>query len=36
VPPGRAFGYAWAMYLRLARRYLEHGEFVPYEKRLEV
>lgn len=28
--------YCWAMYLRLARRYLEHGEFVPYEQRLEV
>jgi uncharacterized protein YndB with AHSA1/START domain len=28
--------YCWAMYLRLLRRYLEHGEFVPYEKRLEA
>lgn len=28
--------YCWAMYLRLLRRYLEHGEIVPYEKRLEV
>lgn len=28
--------YCWAMYLRLLRRYVEHGEFVPYEKRLEV
>jgi hypothetical protein len=28
--------YCWAMYLRVLRRYLEHGEFVPYEKRLEV
>jgi uncharacterized protein YndB with AHSA1/START domain len=28
--------YCWAMYLRLLRRYLEYGEFVPYEKRLEV
>ena len=26
----------WAMYLRLLRRNLEYGEFVPYEKRLEV
>lgn len=28
--------YCWAMYLRLARRYLEHAELVPYEQRLEV
>ena len=28
--------YCWAMYLRLLRRYLEYGEKVPYEKRLEV
>ena len=28
--------YCWAMYLRLLRHYLEHGEFVPYERRLEV
>jgi hypothetical protein len=28
--------YCWAMYLRVLRRYLEHGEFVPYQKRLEV
>jgi hypothetical protein len=28
--------YCWAMYLRLLRRYLEHGEIVPYERRLEV
>jgi hypothetical protein len=28
--------YCWAMYLRLLRRYLEAGELVPYEKRLEV
>jgi uncharacterized protein YndB with AHSA1/START domain len=28
--------YCWAMYLRLLRRYLEHGEFVPYEQRLDV
>ncbi len=26
----------WAMYLRVLRRYLEHGETVPYEKRLDV
>ncbi len=28
--------HCWAMYLRLLRRYLEAGEFVPYEHRLEV
>jgi uncharacterized protein YndB with AHSA1/START domain len=28
--------YCWAMYLRVLRRYLEHGERVPYEKRLDV
>jgi len=28
--------YCWAMYLRLLRRYLEYGEIVPYERRLEV
>jgi uncharacterized protein YndB with AHSA1/START domain len=28
--------YCWAMYLRLLRRYLEYGEVVPYETRLEV
>lgn len=28
--------YCWAMYLRILRRYLEHGEVVPYEKRLDV
>jgi uncharacterized protein YndB with AHSA1/START domain len=28
--------YCWAMYLRILRRYLEHGEEVPYEKRLDV
>ena len=26
----------WAMYLRVLRRYLEYGETVPYEKRLDV
>ncbi len=26
----------WANYLRLLRRYLEHGEFVPYEERSVV
>jgi len=28
--------YCWAMYLRLLRRYLEHGEIAPYERRLEA
>jgi uncharacterized protein YndB with AHSA1/START domain len=28
--------YCWAMYLRILKRYLEHGELVPYERRLEV
>jgi uncharacterized protein YndB with AHSA1/START domain len=26
----------WAMYLRILRRSLEHGESVPYEQRLDV
>lgn len=26
----------WAMYLRILRRFLEHGESVPYEDRLDV
>jgi uncharacterized protein YndB with AHSA1/START domain len=28
--------YCWPMYLRILRRHLEHGEFVPYERRLDV
>ena len=28
--------YCWAMYLRILKRYLEHGELVPYAKRLGV
>ena len=28
--------YCWAMYLRLMKRYVEYGEVVPYEDRLEV
>ncbi len=28
--------YCWAMYLRILRRGIEYGEFVPYEKRLDV
>lgn len=32
----RTSNHCWAMYLRILRRYLEHGESVPYEERLEV
>jgi len=28
--------FCWAMYLRLLRRYIETGEVVPYEKRLDA
>jgi uncharacterized protein YndB with AHSA1/START domain len=28
--------YCWAMYLRILRRYVEFGERVPYERRLDV
>jgi uncharacterized protein YndB with AHSA1/START domain len=28
--------YCWAMYLRLLKRYVEHGEMTPYEDRLDV
>jgi hypothetical protein len=28
--------YCWAMYLRVMRRYLEHGESVPYDQRLDI
>ena len=28
--------YCWAMYLRILKRYVEHGETVPYEQRLDV
>lgn len=28
--------YCWAMYLRILRRYIEHGEEVPYERRLDA
>jgi uncharacterized protein YndB with AHSA1/START domain len=28
--------HCWALYLRLLRRDLEHGEFVPYEQRLDA
>ena len=32
----RISSHCWAMYLRVLRRYLEHGERVPYEQRLDV
>jgi uncharacterized protein YndB with AHSA1/START domain len=28
--------FCWAMYLRILRRWLEHGETVDYERRLDV
>ncbi len=28
--------YCWAMYLRLLKRYVERGEVVPYENRLDA
>ena len=28
--------HCWALYLRILRRHLEHGESVPYEERLDV
>lgn len=28
--------YCWSMYLRLLKRYVERGEVVPYEDRLDV
>ena len=32
----RTTSYCWAMYLRILKRNLEHGETVPYERRLDV
>jgi len=32
----RISSFCWAMYLRVLKRHLEHGENVPYERRLEV
>lgn len=32
----RISNFCWAMYLRVMRRHLEHGETVPYEQRLDV
>jgi hypothetical protein len=28
--------YCWAMYLRLLKRYVEHGEVAPYKDRLDA
>lgn len=28
--------YCWAMYLRILKRYIEHGETVPYASRLDI
>lgn len=32
----RVSSHCWALYLRLLRRYLEHGDVIPYERRLEA
>lgn len=32
----RISSFCWAMYLRILRRYLEEGEIIPYERRLDV
>ncbi len=32
----RISSYCWAMYLRLLKRHVEHGETVPYDERLEA
>ena len=32
----RTSSFCWAMYLRVLRRNVEHGEVVPYERRLDV
>ncbi len=32
----RTSAYCWAMYLRILKRFLEHGEVVAYDRRLEV
>lgn len=36
TPEYRTSCYCWPMYLRLLRRNLEHGEFVPYGERLDA
>ena len=32
----RTTAFCWAMYLRLLKRYVEHGGIVPYDRRLDV
>lgn len=32
----RVSTFCWAMYLRVMRRHVEHGEVVAYEQRLDV
>jgi uncharacterized protein YndB with AHSA1/START domain len=32
----RGSSYCWAMYLRLLKRYVESGERVPYDRRLDA
>lgn len=32
----RTTAFCWAMYLRILRRFVEHGEFVAYDRRLDV
>ena len=32
----RVSSFCWAMYLRLMKRNVEHGEVVPYEQRLDA
>lgn len=32
----RISSFCWAMYLRILKRHLEHGETVPYDQRLSV
>ena len=32
----RTSAFCWAMYLRLLKKYVETGEVVPYERRLEA
>ncbi|HMY76632.1 MAG TPA: SRPBCC domain-containing protein, partial [Blastocatellia bacterium] len=32
----RISSFCWAMYLRLLKRYVEFGEVVPYDQRLDV
>ena len=35
-PHYRTSSFCWAMYLRVLRRHVEHGERVPYDQRLDV